>query len=927
MGALLHGLDGLGGLEAREGLAPHGIETSSASPGLRADGGTDTLAAMRRRFFLSTILLLGLLGIGCGREGREPSVAHSPASATAPGLGPRPWIVDWLRPGAEVHRERERFAWQPDELSDPWSRGFAHGVEHTGAGRAFAWSLAPRSLFHLETLTPGPRTLVLDGFPYRHPGGRPQTVEVLVGGRSMGTLAWTKPARQEMSLPAGAVVPGRNELILRYGYTSATIEPDTTRGYKRELAMAWQEIALLPSGGTPAQPDVSDRGPSSPQNDSASEALSPDAEREQNVAWRGDGTALFEGPSIGWRWTTIAPGAVLESRGQATTDDTRLAVVIDEGSRTWTILDERALASGQGFDLRVPLPGATGTVARVGVVVYEGSIRFETLRAASPGPEAFTPRPVVLVTLDTTRRDALGLYAPDTPSRSPALDALGAKGVIFDRAYCPAPATGPSHASLLLSRYPHEHGLKINGHPLPIVTGENLAAQLQAWGYQTAAFVSIAVLAGDTAFGQEFDEFDAHFDQGWWRFAAEANERALPWIAAHPFRSGDPPWFLWIHYPDPHSPYGVKDEPGRGLELELDGAPLGGMATMGLKHVVELELTPGRHTLRLHAPTTAADEPREEDSGALREGDSGTPRNLYISRRVRVTGDGVSRSFGDGWEWVRGYRRMGAQAFLFVDVEPLGEGDEAKREVELELTIEDVPTPAEARRRYADEIAAMDDAFGRLLAQLEQSGWLDDGVILVAADHGEDLGEGGHFGHVEHLGPTLSRIPMLLFDPRIEGGRRLQEPVDIVDVAPTLFARLGLPPCPTWRGVDALHAPAARPLYLETFPPEAKQHWRGVVQKQLFVQGVVADSLASPDADQASEPLQLFDVVGDPDCRMDLAAKSTTVPEEERTARDDLSRMASLWLEWIDSQAADTEEDRTPDPRMIERLRALGYVR
>src|SRR5262249_3972516 len=69
---------------------------------------------------------------------------------------------------------------------------------------------------------------------------------------------------------------------------------------------------------------------------------------------------------------------------------------------------------------------------------------------------------VLLITLDTTRADRLGCYGNST-ALTPALDALAAEGVLFERAYTPAPLTLPSHASMTTGLYPLEHGLITNG--------------------------------------------------------------------------------------------------------------------------------------------------------------------------------------------------------------------------------------------------------------------------------------------------------------------------------------------------------------------------------------------------------------------------------------------------------------------------------
>src|SRR5919109_1799278 len=69
--------------------------------------------------------------------------------------------------------------------------------------------------------------------------------------------------------------------------------------------------------------------------------------------------------------------------------------------------------------------------------------------------------PIVLISIDTLRADHLPAYGY-TKVRTPAIDALAADGVVFERAYSHAPQTLPAHASLLSGRLPFETGVRDN---------------------------------------------------------------------------------------------------------------------------------------------------------------------------------------------------------------------------------------------------------------------------------------------------------------------------------------------------------------------------------------------------------------------------------------------------------------------------------
>src|SRR5262249_30946188 len=114
---------------------------------------------------------------------------------------------------------------------------------------------------------------------------------------------------------------------------------------------------------------------------------------------------------------------------------------------------------------------------------------------------------VLLITLDTTRADRLGCYGNST-ALTPALDALAAEGVLFERAYTPAPLTLPSHASMMTGLYPREHGLITNGRGRLDETIPTLAEALRNAGYDTAGFVGSFVLHSKFGLQRGFAAYD-----------------------------------------------------------------------------------------------------------------------------------------------------------------------------------------------------------------------------------------------------------------------------------------------------------------------------------------------------------------------------------------------------------------------------------
>jgi arylsulfatase A-like enzyme len=167
-------------------------------------------------------------------------------------------------------------------------------------------------------------------------------------------------------------------------------------------------------------------------------------------------------------------------------------------------------------------------------------------------------RGVVLITLDTTRRDALSAFG-GAAGTTPNLDRLAAESTVATWARSVAPITLVAHTSMLTGLYPPRHGVRTNGPARVPASARTLAEILEQAGWQTAAFVGS--LALDKAFGldQGFQTYDQPASRGdravgeiSERRAGEVVERARAWLAA---RDRARPFFLWVHLFDPHAPY------------------------------------------------------------------------------------------------------------------------------------------------------------------------------------------------------------------------------------------------------------------------------------------------------------------------------------------------------------------------------------
>lgn len=305
---------------------------------------------------------------------------------------------------------------------------------------------------------------------------------------------------------------------------------------------------------------------------------------------------------------------------------------------------------------------------------------------------------VLLITIDTLRADHLGCYSTLFGQLTPNLDRFAAGATLFLHATTAAPATLPALASLHTGLYPGHHPLRTNIAKLPAEIPA-LADMLHAHGYTTAAYFGNALLSPESGFGRGFDTYESFVAF----FGGSADVRgadlASAWLRGTP-RS---PWFLWVHFMDPHGPY--NSAPSSWSETVDGPDPLPDR---------ELAISPTNYGLGL------------------------IPKYQELP--------GLSRA-------------------------------------------------SQYRRRYRGEIRYNDEQVGRLLSMLDELALQRTTLVIITADHGEDLGEHNcYFQHGWVPYEDAVRVPLLVRLPeRIAAGQRVQDPVSLVDVVPTLLAGLDLP--------------------------------------------------------------------------------------------------------------------------------------
>jgi arylsulfatase A-like enzyme len=357
----------------------------------------------------------------------------------------------------------------------------------------------------------------------------------------------------------------------------------------------------------------------------------------------------------------------------------------------------------------------------------------EEISAAPPDPSM---PDVVLVCIDTLRRDRFGVYG-HSPSLTPEMDRFAAEGVTFNRAVAASPWTVPSVASMLTGLPTLEHraglakssGLAFIRSPLPgdVVT---VTERFAAAGYRTYAVVANGFVGPDAGMAQGFDEFLMPVGEAMMGvflrelpltrvllalFADESfgdirarhiTNEALRLLEAE--QEERAPIFMWVHYVDPHAPF-QADPDSRAENL---------------------------------APVPVV--PKSQEDGTI------IGKEFVNTTQVR------------GGEW-----------WL-------------------------IPKDRERIATYYDRaVRYLDEHVGRLFTALGERAKTRTVIAALTSDHGEELWDHGGFEHGHDFYREVTQIPLFFWGPGvIPGGLEIDEVVGIVDIPATLAELAGVEPLP-----------------------------------------------------------------------------------------------------------------------------------
>ncbi len=414
------------------------------------------------------------------------------------------------------------------------------------------------------------------------------------------------------------------------------------------------------------------------------------------------------------------------------------------------------------------------------------------------------PRDVVVVLIDTLRRDHLPCYGYPA-EEAPFFAELAEGALVFTQAFSVSSWTAPSTASIFTGRYPAQHGVvegfmghqirmkreQKKGHttvPINRLPSDSptLPELFKSKGYVTLGVASNVNIGDEIGFSRGFDRFER-------RREADADalmERIKTWAAEVP---EDTKRFFYLHLNDVHKPY--------------------------------------------------------------------RPRKPWYQP-------------------------------------------------------EDESYKARKRAAYASELRYLD---GVLRDTFEHFGWMDNALVVLVSDHGEEFWDHGDEGHKLSLYPELTRILWLIRAPHLDvDGRRIDANVSGIDVLPTLWSLVGGQGRPEWEGrsllplftdieADALRAVLAeRTLFLHVLHqvPRRRELWGAVDGSLLFIEGL--------------EGAELYDLRLDPGALDDLA-------------KTDDARLGRIQAD-VESfkqrpQGAGGEQGQyVLDEELLEHLKSLGYV-
>jgi arylsulfatase A-like enzyme len=541
---------------------------------------------------------------------------------------------------------------------------------------------------------------------------------------------------------------------------------------------------------------------------------------------------------------------------------------------SWIVAIALALATGTfvGWLVRaagggLPKPGfwnrAVVGVFAVAVVVLLGRVLFHQFIRDLPlfnprvTDQVATPeRPnIVLISIDALRADRLGIYGND-PDVSPRIDELARRGVIFQQATSQGSSTVPSVSSFLTSLYPTEVGIFTGQKWVVDDMRVTLGEALQVAGYRTQAYVTNGHLVPSNGYAQGFDGYVA---------------------------------------PEPGHPYGLD-------RLRAETV----VAGFACRHeIVICDLFDAGYQLLFDRFLVMQDE--------------GGRVNDQARRFIRLHDDEQFFLWLHYMEPHAAYCPQQAFGSLPASVDAEREGflrewPPSNKTWPAVLRPDDV---AALLALYDGEILDVDRWVGGIWDEIEARGLADRTLLMLIADHGDEFGEHGDYGHGHTVYQELDWVPLLVVGPQVATpGRVVETPVPLLDVMPTLLDVAGAPLPDPLRGQSLLPIlqgaePLERPIYSESPARRSSYDDKSLrLGDYKLVYNLKLDRA------------ELYNLRTDPGETHDLASAD---PARAVAMRDELRAWTSAALETWASLPRAGHQAVELDAAMEEALRQIGY--
>ncbi len=339
------------------------------------------------------------------------------------------------------------------------------------------------------------------------------------------------------------------------------------------------------------------------------------------------------------------------------------------------------------------------------------------------------PNTLILMS-DEHSRKVMGAYG-NAQVHTPHLDALAARGTLFETAYCNSPICVPSRASLHTGRYPHQVGYWDNAMPYD--------GRVPTWGHDLQAAGRASVSIGKLHFRDE--ECDAGFDR-----------QIVPLHVKDGI--GDPSTLLRRDPPPRPGTRQMSAMTGKGVSPYWD------------------------YDCRVADAAEAWLAAQDPAGGWTAFVSFVLPHfPLNAPRRFRDLYDAAALPLPKARDYRPENASVGAMRAL----------------LDFQDHFEDEAQLREAVAHYYALCSALDENVGRVLTALEASGAAEDTVVIYASDHGDNLGARGYWGK-STLWEEAAGVPLVIAGPGVPEGRRSETPVSLIDLAPTVREVAGLPP-------------------------------------------------------------------------------------------------------------------------------------